>query len=273
LLQTRRSGVTFGLQVRCVRTAVLLLCLAAPVFGPVVGRAADETAPLAEARETVAQWVQTRQLISGTKSGWESDRETLEQTKALFERELAQVREKFSKVSTHSSVADQERETAESRLKRHVDALEDGAALAAQLEDKVRSVLPLLPAPLLATLKAVTDRLPADSSTTKAAVTERLQTVVALLNEVDKFNSAVTVAPEKRANAKGEQVAVDTLYLGLAGAWFADSTGELAGSGTPTAKGWQWKIQPEIGSQVRDAVAVYRSQRPAAFVALPASVQ
>jgi hypothetical protein len=252
---------------------VLFLCLVTTGFGPVEGLAADETGPLASARETVAQWVQTRQLISGTKTGWESDRETLEQTKALFERELTQAREKLSKVSTNSSVADKEREAAEKELKQHADALDAGSALAAQLEDKVRSVLPLLPPPLLATLKSVTDRLPADSSNTKAAVTERLQTVVALLNEVDKFNNAVTVAPEKQANAKGEQVAVDTLYLGLAGAWFVDSTGELAGSGTPTAKGWQWKIQPEIASQVRDAVAVYRSQKQAAFVALPASVQ
>lgn len=252
---------------------MLLLCLGAVGFGPTPLRAEDESGRLATARETVAQWVQARQLISGTKTGWESDRETLEQTKALFERELAQVREQFSKVSTNSSVADQERDAAEKELKQDADALEAGTALVAQLEGKARSVLPLLPAPLLATLKSVTDRLPADSSNTKAAVTERLQTVVALLNEVDKFNNAVTVAPEKQANAKGEQVAVDTLYLGLSGAWFVDATGELAGSGTPTAKGWQWKIQPEIAAQVREAVAIYRSQKPAAFVALPASVQ
>ena len=266
----RRPGVTSGPHVGGVRTATLLLCLGAAA-GSV--RAAESAGPLATTRETVAQWVQTRQLISETRTGWESDRETLGQTKALFERELATIQEKLSKVSTNSSVADAERLAAEAELKKHADALDAAKTLVAELEGQVRKLLPLLPAPLLATAKPVIDRLPADSAATQAATTERLQSVVALLNEIDKFNNAVTVVPEKRANAQGEEVAVDTLYLGLAGAWFVDSTGTVAGSGAPSASGWQWKLQPEIAPQVRDAVAVYRSQKPAAFVALPASVK
>lgn len=265
----RRPGVTPGSQVPGVRTAALFLCLVAPG----VVRAAEGSGPLAMARETVVQWVQTRQLISETRTGWESDRETMGQTKVLFERELALVQDKLSKVSTNSSVADAERLSAEAELKKHADALEAAKKLVAELEGQVRQIIPLLPPPLLATAKPVIDRLPADSAATQAATTERLQSVVALLNEIDKFNNAVTVMPEKRANAQGEEVAVDTLYLGLAGAWFVDATGTVAGQGAPSATGWQWKLQPEIAPQIRDAVAIYRSQKPAAFVALPASVK
>jgi hypothetical protein len=256
-----------------VRTAAALLLSLAVGSLAATAFAAEDAAPLAAARESVSQWVQTRQLISQTQAAWESDREMLGQSKALFERELKTVREQLSKVSTNSSVADQERLKSEADLKQHTDTLDAARSLVVELEAQVRQSLPILPPTLQATIKPLTDRLPADSATTKAGVIERLQTVVSLLNEIDKFNTAVSVFPEKQANAKGEPVAVDTLYLGLAGAWFVDSTGEVAGVGKPTPKGWEWKLQPEIAGKVRNAVAIYRSQKPAAFVALPASVQ
>lgn len=256
-----------------MRNASRFLCLSALLLAPPSGLAAENALALATARESVAQWVRTRQLISETRAAWESDKETLGQTKALFERELATVRGRLAGVSTNSTVANGERREAEAALKEHTEALEAARVLAAELEVQARQVLPLLPPPLLATVKPLTDRLPADSADTKAGAGERLQTVVALLNEIDKFNNAVTVAPEKQPNAKGEMVAVDTLYLGLSGAWFVDAAGEVAGTGRPSPQGWQWTPRPEIAAQVRDAVAVYRSQKPAAFVALPASVQ
>lgn len=232
-----------------------------------------QESPLASSRETIAQWAQTRQLISQTKTGWESDREMLGQTRNLFERELKAVKAQLSKVSTHSTVADRERAEAEASLKEHSDALEAARKLVMELEAVLKQTLPLLPPPLLATLKPLSDRLPADASSTKAGVIERAQTVVALLNEIDKFNNAVSVFPEKQPNAKGETVSVDTLYLGLGAAWFVDASGEVAGVGRPTPKGWEWKLQPGITEPARNAIAMYRSQKPAAFVALPATVQ
>lgn len=229
--------------------------------------------PLATSRELISQWTQTRQLISSTRSGWESDRETLQQTSALYERELKAVSEQISKVSTNSTVADRERVQAEAGLKEQTDAIEAAKKLAIEMEGHVRKTLPLLPSPLATILKPVLDRLPADSNNTKAGVTERIQTLVSFLNELDKFNNAVSVFPEKQQNPRGETVSVDTLYLGLGSAWFVDASGEFAGTGRPTSKGWEWKVEPGISQQVRDAIAIYRSQKPAAFVALPVIVQ
>jgi len=241
------------------------------LLGALGAAAADN--PVTATRDTLQQWVQTRQLISRTQAEWESERELLGQTQALFERELKAVAEQLGKISTNNSVADQERLKAEADLKKSQEVLEAARQLAARLEGEVRKLLPQLPQPLLLTAKPMIDRLPADSATTKAAATERLQTVVGLLNEIDKFNQSVTVMPEKQPNAKGEQVSVDTLYLGLGAAWFVDATGELAGSGRPGPQGWEWKLQPEIAPQVRDAIAIYRNQQSAAFVALPVVIQ
>lgn len=249
--------------------SILLIC------GGGAGLAAAPAAEssLALTRDALSQWTQTRQLISQTRVSWESDRETLRQTKALYERELQGIREQFSRVSTNHTVADREREQVEAEFKQQASAMEAAKTLAAELEAGIRKTLPLLPATLLVTLKPFVDRMPSDASNSKANVTERLQSVVAVLNEIDKFNNAVTVVPEKRSNAKGESVSVDTLYLGLGSAWFVDASGEFAGTGVPSASGWVWKENSAIAPSVRDAVAIYRSQKPAAFVALPATIQ
>lgn len=228
--------------------------------------------PVTTARETLAQWVQTRQLVSKTLTDWDADREMLGQTKVLFERELAAVAERLGKVSTNSSVADAERATAEAELKSFEAGLAKSRELVANLEREVRAIVPLFPPPLVETVQPLLNRLPENSAETKAGVTERMQTVVALLNEADKFQNAVTVANEKRANAQGEQVSVDVLYLGFGAAYFVDGTGSVAGTGVPGAAGWSWTLNPGIGGAVQNAIAMYRSQKPAAFVGLPAKV-
>lgn len=252
---------------RCFQGWLALPCL----LGAMGAAAADN--PAATARDALQQWVQTRQLISRTQAEWAADRELLEQTRALFERELQAVTEQLGKVSTNSTVADAERTAAEVELKTLEAGLARSRELVAGLEREVRSLVPLFPAPLLETVQPLLNRLPENPAETKAGVTERMQTVVALLNEADKFQNAVTVANEKRANAQGEQVSVDTLYLGFGAAYFVDGTGSVAGIGVPGAQGWEWTLKPGIGGAVQNAIAMYRSQKPAAFVGLPAKVQ
>jgi hypothetical protein len=224
-------------------------------------------------RETLSQWVQTRQLISRTLSEWDSDREMLGQTRALFDRELAAVAEQMGKLNTNSTVVEGERRRSEADLAQHAEALEKSKVIVADLEKEVRGILPLLPPPLTAAIQPWTNRLPADATKTKAGVVERWQTVVGLLNEVDKFNNAISVANDKQPNGKGDQVSVDVIYLGLGIAYFVDAAGEVAGMGSPGANGWQWQLRPELASKVRDAIAIYRSQKAAEFLGLPAVTQ
>jgi septal ring factor EnvC (AmiA/AmiB activator) len=224
-------------------------------------------------RETLAQWVQTRQLISRTEADWNADKETLQQSKALYERELSSVQAQLARISTNSTVANRERLTAEADLKEMTAGVDAARTTVARLEAEVRSILPLLPPPLKAATQPLVDRLPADSAATKAVATERLQTVVSLLNEIDKFHNTLTIANEKQPNAKGELISVDVIYVGLATAYFVDASGTVAGIGSPGDAGWTWQLKPEIGPLVRDSIAMYRSQKPAAFVGLPAAIR
>lgn len=234
-------------------------------------QAADPS--LNSTRETVAQWVQTQQLISKTRSDWEADRELLQQSKALFERELKAGQDEMGKQSTNSSVADAERLKAETELKRSNEALERAKVAAASLETEVKSLLPLLPAAVLSTAQPLLNKLPAAPNTTKAAPTERIQTLVSLLNEIDKFNNAVTVFTEKRKGPNGEEVSVETVYAGLGAAYFVNESGDFAGHGRPGAQGWDWTLDPKLADPVREVIRIYRNERTARFVSLPATVE
>jgi septal ring factor EnvC (AmiA/AmiB activator) len=235
--------------------------------------AAEEASPLARTRTTLEQWVETRQLISRTGSDWQTDKETLEQTIQLYERELKSIEEQMAKVSTNSTQVDKERAQAEAQLKSSNESLDRTRQFAADFEGKVTRFVPQLPAPLQEALKPLLARLPADSTNTKMAATERVQVLVGILNELDKFNNAVNLFSEKRKNEKGEEIAVETVYVGLGAAYFVNDADNFAGTGTPGPNGWEWAIKPELAASIRQVVRIYRNELAAKFIALPATIR
>lgn len=231
-------------------------------------------AGLVEARDLVAQWVQTRQLVSRTRADGEAMKDLLSQTKAIHERELKTLEEALSRTSTNSTQVTAERVKAEGALAEANGALDRAKGVVEGLEAMVRELLPMLPPPLLEQAKPVIDRIPAspDVVAARGGVTERLQAVVLLLSEVDKFHQTVTVAGGRQPDGSGREVSVDTLYLGLGAAFYSDATGEVAGVGKPGKAGWEWQPKPEVGGEVRAALAMYRNSKPAAFVGLPLTI-
>jgi len=252
---------------------ILLTATLLSIAAAVPGLAADSASKLSDTRGTLEKWVETRQLVSKTRSDWQTDKETLEQTISLFERELKGVDEQMSKVSTNSSQADKERAQTEVLIKAANDSLEPSQQFATKFEAELTKLSPRLPVPLQEILKPLLARLPADPAATKMKPTERIQVIVGMLNEVDKFNNAVTIFSEKRKNSSGAEVAVQTVYIGLGAAYFVNDAGDFAGTGTPGASGWEWTVKPEIASSVREVIHIYRNEKPAHFVALPAVIR
>lgn len=224
--------------------------------------------PLTETRSTLEKWVETRQLISKARNDWRTDKETIEQTIQLYERELKSIDEQMSKVSTNNTQIDKERSEAEAQKKIANASLDRAREFVAGFEAQVKKLSPQLPAPLQEILTLLLHRMPSDAAT-KMSTAERMQVVVGVLNEMDKFNNSVSVFNEKRKNAKGEEVAVETVYVGLGAAYFVNQSNDFAGTGTPGANGWEWTTKPELASAVRDAIKIYRNEQPAHFVSLP----
>jgi Protein of unknown function (DUF3450) len=228
---------------------------------------------LSDQRATLEKWVQTRQLIAKTKTDWQSDREMLDQSVLLFERELKQVEEQMGKLSTNSAQVDKERLSAEALKKTSEESLAGARDFATSFEAQVKAQLPRLPLPLQDILKPLLNRLPADPANTKMPATERIQVLVGVLNELDKFNNGVSLFSEKRKNSKGEEVAVETVYVGLGAAYFVNEANDFAGTGTPGANGWEWTTQSDLAPSVREVIRIYRNERPARFIPLPATIR
>jgi len=228
---------------------------------------------LSETRSTLDKWVETRQLISKTKSDWQSDKEMLEQSIQLYDRELKSVAEQITKLGTNSTQVEKERLQAEALLKSSDESLDRAKQFAADFEGRVIKLVPQLPAPLQEILKPMLNRMPTNSLTTRMPATERVQVIVGILNELDKFNNAVTIFNEKRKNEKGDEVAVETVYVGLGAAYFVNDAGDFAGLGAPGSSGWEWVVKSDVGASVKNVIRIYRNENPARFVSLPVTIK
>ena len=252
-----------------LKSSLLLL----PFLLAAVARNSVAEGVLAESRSTIEKWVETRQLISKTRSDWQADKDTIEQTIALYERELKSIDEQMSKVSTNNTQVVKEMAEAEALKKTSNEARDRAAQFASEFEAKLKKVVPQLPGPLQDIVKKDMARIPADAASTKMLPAERMQVCVAVLNEFDKFNNAVNVFSEKRKNDKGEEVAVQTLYVGLGAAYFVNDTADFAGVGAPGANGWEWANKPELAAKVQEAVKIYRNEKTALFLTLPVTIK
>jgi hypothetical protein len=253
---------------RMTQTRNMLLLLAVTLSFPVL---AEDS--LTGARSTIEKWVETRQLISKTRSDWQADKDTLEQTIALYERELKSIDEQMSKVSTNNTQVTKEMAEAKGLKESSTASLDRAKEFATKFEARLKEAVRQLPAPLQDIVKKDVARIPADPANTRMLAAERVQVCVGVLNELDKFNNAVNVFNEKRKNPQGEEVAVQTLFVGLGAAYFVNDTADFAGVGSPGKDGWQWTIKPELAPTVQEALKIYRNEHSARFVTLPVTIQ
>lgn len=229
--------------------------------------------PLSEARSTLEKWVETRQLISKTKTDWQSDRDLLDQSIQLLDRELKSVETQITKLGTNTTQVDKERLQAEASLKTSNESVEQARKFAADLEGRIAQLVPRLPLPLQDVLKPLLARIPTNPNSTKMPATERIQVIVGILNELDKFNNAVSIFSDKQKNEKGEELAVETVYVGLGAAYFVNDSGDFGGVGSPGKAGWEWTVRRELASPVREVIRIYRNERSARFISLPVAIK
>lgn len=225
-------------------------------------------------RDRLTQWVQTRQLLSRTRVDWERDCELLEQTRALHERELRTIEERFGGLSTNTTQVDRDLAVTREELAASEAALAVVRERVGEYEGRLRRWIPRLPPPLRQQADPLLRRLPGDeAAAARATPLERLQTVVGLLNEIDKFNGTVAIVSEIQKSPAGGEIQVETIYLGLAQAWFVDRSGDYAGTGVPGPDGWEWTPDPALAERIRRAIDMYREAAPPAFVALPVTLR
>ncbi len=229
--------------------------------------------PLSETRTVVEKWVEARQLKSQLEADWQVEKEILSQSIEAYERELASTEAQISKVDTgQTQVAEEFESTTQEKdsLVQYIDRLKEEVS---RLESKLTQLSKLLPLAVKDRISPLLDRIPENPAETKLSVSTRMQNLLGVINEVDKFNGSVSVVSELRKNQTGAEVQAQVIYIGLAQAYFVDPSGEFAGTGSPGADGWQWKIQPELATKIQDAIDIYKGGKPAAFVGLPVQIK
>ena len=235
---------------------------------------AQDSSSVEETRTLVSKWVEARKLIASEQADWTEEKAVLQQLIARYEAELSDVDAQIEEATSSAEKAQKEREALLAENDDLIEAADTMKTLVVDLEKRLKTVIQLFPEPLVVdTLDRLIKQMPEDPEDTRASLSARLQLIVAILQESQKFNSGIIVASEIRTNEAGEEVQVETLYLGLSQAFFVDQSRDFAGVGVPTEDGWEWTVNPEMGSAIGRVISQYNEVTPASFTGLPVEVR
>ncbi len=235
---------------------------------------AQEPAGDGAVREALQKWVEVRQQIAEVRSAWSEGKGLLEDRVRIVERETATLREKMAQTQRDKAEADKKLAELHARQEALRQATAGLGAAITGVEARVHALLARAPEPLREKLKPLSQRIPtAGGGAVPLTLSERFQNVVGVANEIDKFAREVILASEVRELPGGTRAEVTTLYLGLGPAYYCNLRGDIGGVGMPGQAAWTWYPSNAVAQAVTDAIAVYRNERPAAYVALPVELR
>ena len=226
-----------------------------------------------DTRTALENWIENQRIISKEKRDFDLAKEMLNERIELVQTEIKTINKKISDTEESIAQADKKRAKMLEENEKLKQASETLSRVAQNLENKIKLLLPKLPAPIKDRIKPLTQRLPQKDKETKLSVAERFQNVVGILNEIDKFNREITVTSEVRTLEDGSSVEVTALYLGLGQGFYCSADGTVAGVGNITNKGWKWTQDNQAADQISAAVAILKNEKVAAFVNLPVEIK
>lgn len=224
------------------------------------------------ARDALSQWVETQQIISKERKDWQQGKEVLEERIALLESEIQGVESKISEFSsTVDEVDSQRRELVAERQSLELASTELRGSIDV-LEKKTRELVPALPEVLRSRLEPLIRRIP-EGSETQLTLSQRFQSVIGILNEVNKFNRDITITSELRELKSGKTAEVETLYIGLGTAYYVTADASFAGIGRPTSSGWEWSDASALAPDISRTIKIFKNEDIPAYVPLPVNIQ
>ena len=229
---------------------------------------------ISEARDVFQELSKVQILISEEKYGWVQEKESIQELISITETEIETLDEKITSLEESSSQSDK----LKSDLSTQIDEIKANAVVfknaTPDFEIKIKAILPRLPKILMQEIAPLVQRLPSDPAKSKLPASQRLQTIVGIMTQIEKFNSAPTLNSEIQELPGGASAEVKTLYLGLGIAFFTDANQEYSGYGVPSSEGWQWtKVDGDAATRISRAIAIYENTREPAFVSLPVQIK
>jgi len=234
---------------------------------------ANKAAPtLDETRLTLSKWIETQQIISKERNDWQQGKEILQGRIELVGKEVGILKDRIKQ----SEAAVEESNKKRDELVAENDALKvSGAQLGEAvtlMEGQLRKLMKQMPEPVATKLAPLMQRMPTDPSNTRVTVAERFQNVLAVLSELNKANSELSISYEIRKFADGSSGEVQVIYLGLAQAYYISPRGD-AGIGRPGEDGWTWTPAPEAARSILSTLEIIQGKESPAFVPLPINIK
>jgi hypothetical protein len=251
---------SLGLVFLCCHVGTLICCLGAE--------------SVAKLRSAVSEWVNVEKAISQEALAWKEKRELLEDLTSLSQNEIASLEREIKRASEDASDADHKRAKMLADGKALDESGERISVFLEKMEGRLDQWKPRFPQPLINDLGPVFVKLNGTTSQASSGSAERMQTVVMILDAVQKFDRKVTVFEEVRELGDGSSGIVKTLYFGLGAAYYVSEANDDAGIGRPSSSGWNWTPRPEIKKNVEAALRVIeQGGSRASFVSLPFSLK
>ena len=100
----------------------------------------------------------------------------------------------------------------------------------------------------------------------------RFGSVAAVLQEVDKWNTTISVVPELLPLEDGRKAEVTAIYLGIGQGYYVSADDQHAGVGSATDSEWVWRPANEAAATIREAIEIYKKKKTARFLSLPVRI-
>ncbi len=213
-------------------------------------------------RNVLKEWIGVQKTLRSTRAAWKEEKTALERHRSLLKEELALLERQLEAAEQGVEKGEGETERLAERLAGVEESRKGMLQDLERLEARLKSLFPKLPKVLQAKLE------PLIAKSENADPGHRFQYLVGALNEVDKFQSQLSLVPEMIL-LDGRETQVNVLYLGLAQAYYVDRQGIRAGRGLPGDDGWKWEATDGLAPAIANMMRIYGNEVPADFVILP----
>jgi hypothetical protein len=243
-----------------------------PAAADASARPAAAAPSLDELRLTMGKWIETQQIIAKERKDWQQGKELLVSRLELKKKEIAELEDKIGKAQASVAEAAKKRDELLAANAALVESQGKLTKSVIEIEGSLKQLLPTLPDPLQSRMQQLVQRMPADAANTRVGTAERFQNALGMLGEIDKADADLSVAVEVRTLPNGKRAEVQSLYLGLAQAYYLSADGD-AGIGKPGKDGWHWEVAPTLARDLVVAFEILQGKRSPAFVNLPVVLQ
>jgi len=262
----------------------LRLASAAAVLCLSTGLAAQEanTSNVTEARAALQKWVEVNGLISKERSDWNLERDLMAQQIELRKQQIAALESSMEDADKSLGETEKKRGELVAKQAELITASKGLGELVAPLERRVLDLCKQLPQMLADKVEVMRVQIPDPDKKPESgeqkpvrekSLGDRFMYMIGVLGQADKFHSQVHIRPEQRDMGDGTTSSVTTMYVGLGGAFFADTQGLKGGVARPSTEGWVWSAANAAAEQIASAVAIYRETKGAEFTALPVEIK